>query len=251
MTPGPRCVLIGGVRVLSYILLFLVLGLTAGRSGAQSVLEKAPPVAGVGLLYKEPPAGCTAVLIAPDEVLTAAHCVPPRGAGGGVLMQFRTGDYPGHASADFPVRNVTVHPLFDQEADAVPARIKADLALVRLESEVPEAVARPVVMSELRAVAGERLLIASWRGAPSKRARERRCPVVEVQPTLILLGCEVRGGESGAPVLRLTDEGPKLVGIISSRIQHEGRVFALAVPLETRVGQLRALAPPRRAPGGG
>jgi protease YdgD len=213
--------------------------------------EEAPPVAGAGLLFKDLPAGCSAVLIAPDEVLTAAHCVPPRGAGGGRLMRFRTGDYPGHPSADFQVRNVTVHPLYDGRADKVPSRIKADVALVRLEAEVPGDVAEPVPLSDLRAVEGERLLVASWRGAPSQRARERRCPVVEVQPTLILLGCEVQGGESGAPVLRLTGDGPRLVGILSSRIELNGRVYGLAVPLGSRIGQLRALAPPRPAAEGG
>jgi len=62
---------------------------------------------------------CSGVAIAPDLVLTAAHCVPSTG-------KYRLMTFDGRRPAVKDVANVAAHPQFSTRADA------PDLALVKL-----------------------------------------------------------------------------------------------------------------------
>lgn len=176
----------------------------------------ADPIAAAGRLERENTSGtCSAVLVEPDIVLTAAHCVG-RGALG---LGFRPGSGP--EARSYPVKRVARHPYYDTGQSDVSRRFRFDLAAALLAEPVPEWVAQPLAIGE-PARLGEKLFLVSWRRPDGPRPRQRACPVIQGLRGLVTLACPVVGGESGAPVLRRGKNGLELVAVVSSRA-HTGR----------------------------
>jgi hypothetical protein len=144
---------------------------------------------------------------------------------------------------------IVLHPLYptDAERAGVERRTGYDLALLRLAAPVPATAAAPLIPTR-NVVAVPRLLVASYRGGHGERARERTCPVIDATDRMIRMGCDVRPGESGAPVIQHGPDGMALVGVLSARAEDGPQKLAIAAG-SARIGQLRALmGPDLRAP---
>ena len=229
---------LGPVRRLgSLVLLFVAALVVAVPAAAQP-----PAMAAVGVLDLGERGACTGVLIEPDLVLTAGHCLA--GAGGRKFapeqLSFRTGAYPGHQAHSVLGRDFAVHPFHLDDRGSQQERLRYDAALVRLESAVPAYAAVPLPVIE-----GDRLvtspIIASYRGGAADRARERRCAILDRAPSLMRLICEVRQGESGSPVIVDGPEGLGVYGIVSASSKVQRTEVALAAEAAPLVGPLRAL----------
>lgn len=177
------------------------------------------------------PGGCSAALIAPDIVITAAHCVSEDE---GKTYTFHLG-----SRADIQpvqVERVVVHPLYSDLEGQKLRRLRFDIAIAKLSRPVDLETAKHFPMGD-EAQTGEGLFMASWRSGT--RPRERRCVVIEADvPGIVALGCRVRGGESGAPVLRMTDAGVELVAIVNSTATYKGRSVAFAADVRGRIDPL-------------
>ena len=161
---------------------------------------------------------------------------------GGRNLVFRTGAYPGQPAIEVPVAAFAVHPLYELNLRPETARIRFDLALVRLARPVEEPGIVPLPLGEAPSP-GDRLLLASFRGGQGERARERRCEVFPGPREVVALGCEVAGGESGSPLMRLGDEGPEIVAVLSSRTQFDQQPIGLASPVLARIGPVFDMLP--------
>ncbi|MDJ0638069.1 MAG: trypsin-like serine protease [Paracoccaceae bacterium] len=169
-------------------------------------------VAGVGRIEDQSTSGtCTAVLIRPDVIMTAAHCVAD---GPSDRHVFRLGS--GVPSDPVSVTRFIRYPLYEPTHDRVVWRLRFDLAVGKLAEPIDSDRASPFDFGT-EAVVGEDLFLVSWRNDGRSRPRQRSCPVITNQSGLVTLGCEVRGGESGSPLFRLVDGERVLVAIISSR----------------------------------
>jgi hypothetical protein len=219
----------------------VVLALACVLCPALAAADGAVPLAGVGTLKSRPEGGCSAALIAPDVVLTAAHCVHGNRQGGRNLV-FRTGAYPGQPAIEVPVAAFAVHPLYELNLRPETARIRFDLALVRLARPVDEPGIVPLGLGEAPAP-GDRLLLASFRGGQGDRARERRCEIFPGPTEVVALGCEVAGGESGSPLMRVGPEGPEIVAVLSSRTKFDQQPIGLASPVLARIGPIFDILP--------
>src|SRR5271166_3804221 len=102
---------------------------------------------------------CSGVVIAPDLVLTAAHCVLENG-------KYRLVSFDGHRAAVRDVARVVPHPQFSPSVDA------PDLALVKLATQPPPKLI-PAAFSDRRAPpsVGERFLVAGF-GVATQGARK-------------------------------------------------------------------------------
>jgi len=124
---------------------------------AIAVTGGAPPATGdvaraIVMLTDENGDLCTATALAPELVLTAAHCVigPHKRA----VKIYQTGQ-------SIPVRSVQVHPRFDFASYAA-SRATADVALVKLVAPLPAIVAPAELATPRRISVGERLTIAGF-----------------------------------------------------------------------------------------
>lgn len=182
---------------------------------------------------RESRGGCSAALIGPDLFVTAAHCVPE---GDGQDYVFRLGD----ATQTEPVSvdRIVVHPLYSDFHGQRLRRLRFDIAVGRLSAPIDPAAVKAFDLGD-EARIGEGLFLASWRLGDTTRPRERRCLVIEGEvPGVVTLGCRVRGGESGAPVLRMTEDGVELVAIINSTAQQGSRSVAFAADVRLRIPPL-------------
>ena len=161
---------------------------------------------------------CTGVAIAPDLVLTAAHCVLING-------KYRLVAFEGRRPAVKDVASVASHPQFSPRADA------PDLALVKLASP-PAPKLAPAMFSERRAPpsVGDRFIVAGFGVAvqgerktagklravtlvATDRPSSQQLSLVDPDKLGETRGLGVCNGDSGGPVFDERDRA--LVGIVS------------------------------------
>ena len=202
-----------------------------------------PPMAAAGVLERNGQTDCSAVLIAPDVIATAAHCVAGKklpSQDGDYRIIFRTGAYPSHPARDFDLVQIAAHPLYAVNAARQGGGLGTDVALARLAEPVPADVARPLPPGAPIAADGS-VLIATWPGGRGTRARERRCPVLAAEPTVATLSCVVVPGESGGAAVRRTDDGFELAAIVVATGRSGHQPFGFAVQAKRRIIQLTAI----------
>jgi V8-like Glu-specific endopeptidase len=169
---------------------------------------------------------CSAVLIAPDQVLTAAHCLT--GTDGSGLhpenFTFVAGWLRGQAVDSVSGASIWVHP--KAYARGV-LDIHYDIAVLSLE-RASSVEPLPIATGTSDAPFG--VLGYSTR-RPHMLSASFACDGSTVSD-LLLLGCEVLPGNSGGPVLTRTPTGWAITAIVSAM----GPDGALAVPVSRLTG---------------
>lgn len=158
--------------------------------------------------------GCTATLIAPDLVLTAAHCVSKTGHSSRVFVAGWTrGSYVASRKAKQEIR----HPAYALDGTHRPDN---DVALVVLDSPMTDVSPIPLGEVETGTLTGTEIaLIGYHRKTPHMLSGDFSCPAVQFAAGLVHVGCPVINGNSGGPVLiRTGDGGWQVVGVVSSKL---------------------------------
>ena len=204
-----------------FLLCLLLLSGTAWAEGTVSAAGRIERATGDG--------SCSAVLVRHDVVATAAHCAQRPN------MVFRPGD--GVEGETYPLTKVYRHPLYDPNSPRVEWKFRFDIAVAKLAKPVPLARAVPLSLGD-DAASNETLFLVSWRNDGTDRPRQRACRVEPGIPGLVTLLCRVKGGESGAPVLRKTANGLELVAVLNSRAQLLSQPVGQASNVRLRVPPL-------------
>jgi protease YdgD len=172
-----------------------------------------PPWSSLVRVQTEAGGRCTGVMIAPDRVLTAAHCVvaPRTGvvvqpARTHVLAGYFRGEFRAHARA----ATITLAPGF---RPATRGPLESDWALLRLATPLP---GPPLPMAPWPAP-GTPVLLGGWQ---QDRAHallaDTACRITSVAPPLLRHSCAGTWGSSGAPLLVATATGHAVVGVAVS-----------------------------------
>lgn len=151
---------------------------------------------------------CSGVLVAPDLVLTAAHCVRAA-AEDPATLRFDAGWTDGHPTARRLGRAVIL------AADTLPpglAGLAQDMALVRLDTAFGPDEATPLPIAAPSA--GVFVLHAFARAAPAHPAPAIPCDLLATRPGLLGLDCPVVSGNSGAPLLQGDGEGLHITAVM-------------------------------------
>lgn len=237
-----------GRRVLSAVAaVWLVLA--AGPAAADTALkalatgDQSRGWEAVGRLNLGDAGFCTATLIAPDVVLTAAHCLYDKTTAQRFpigKLQFLADWRMGRAAAYRGVKRVVISPDYVYSSGDKLARVSHDLALVELDQPIRLPSIRPFDVGS-GTVPGDTVGVVSYAqdraDAPSL---QRSCKVIDARQGFFVLSCDIDFGSSGAPVFSMRDGVAQIVSVVSAKADADGRQVALGADVSGQVAALEA-----------
>ncbi len=196
------------------------------------------PWSSIGKLFNSVGGACTAVVIAPDRVLTAAHCLYSfrtqrwlRADAIHFLLGYSRGNYSLHVR----VARISIGPGYNPTDEVHTAA--SDWAILSLDAPLPARV-RPLPVTDVLPRAGSPIAIG---GFAQDRAylmtADTHC---RLGPTLAsgkLLShdCAIQHGDSGAPLLVLADGVAEVFGVTVGFLRTGGRRAGIAAPVTTAI----------------
>jgi len=175
---------------------------------------------------------CTGTLIAPDLVLTAAHCLFDRESGAPIdpaRIEFLAGMRNGRALAYRDVRRAVTHPGYLPGAQATASQ--HDLALLELSQPVRLTGVRPFDIG-LPVTAGAQVGVVSYaHDRPDAPALQEVCSVLGAEAGVMVMSCDIDFGSSGAPVFSIADGIASIVSVVSAKADMDGNDVALGAVL--------------------
>jgi len=184
---------------------------------------------------------CTGVLLRPDIVLTAAHCLFDRETGmrgDPTEMTFKAGLRDGKSVATRKIRRAVVHANYDYNEPDPLKSIRYDVALLQLSNPIPAAFAAPFKVQPISRLGRNVSVVSYAQGRSKTLSWQKKCGVIGRQDGLIGFSCDVSFGSSGAPVFDLSGQRARIVSIISSGGRSSNGAISIGMELPVLVNDL-------------
>ncbi|TMV64927.1 trypsin-like serine protease, partial [Thioclava sp. BHET1] len=185
---------------------------------------------GVGRLNIGRNAFCSAAMIAPDRILTAAHCLFNEKTGARVALdtlQFLADWRLGRAVAYRTIRRAVVAKGYRYGTTDTLDRVGHDLALLELARPIQTSSVTPFAVGQ-SVRAGAAVGVVSYaRHRADAPSLQRLCHVLTRLDGALMLDCSVDFGASGAPIFTIRDGVASIVSVVSAKARAAGKKVAL------------------------
>lgn len=174
---------------------------------------------------------CTGALVAPDLVLTAAHCLFDKTTGqpfAPAQITFLDGWRNGRAEAYRSARAAVAFPGYVFGDPNQPDRVARDLALIALDQPIRLPQVRPFAMTAAPGPGAQVSVVSYAQDRAEAPSLQSVCHVLNRQDQILILTCDVDFGSSGAPVFIAGPDGAQIVSVISAKAEADGQKVALA-----------------------
>ena len=186
---------------------------------------------------------CSGTVIAPDLVLTAAHCLYRPGSSQlwpTDEIQFYAGLRDGQAVAVRGARNAAAHERFDPVAPLSALNVAYDVALIQLDEPISTFEVPPFYIYDDRIAPGPVSVVSYGRDRADAQSRQKLCQMLLRQGDAMVFDCDVTFGSSGSPVFSSLNGRGQIMAVISGMMEIDGQKRSVGMVLPERVRELKS-----------
>ena len=231
---------------LCVMMVFALRGVASAEESALRRLDTGDESRGwnaVGRLNMGKRSFCTGALIAPNLVLTAAHCLFDAKTGVRINpeeIEFLAGWRNGRAAAYRGIKRAIAHPEYVYGGGDQLTRVSFDLALLELDQPIRMTSIHPFETDPSPHKGDEVGVVSYAQNRSEAPSLQEVCHVLNQEEMLLVLSCNVDFGASGAPIFSFRDGVARVVSVVSSKADYDGAEVALGTNLQGPLVALRA-----------